>query len=184
MAEWFLQVLAIIVESNMHMYRSPRRSASIILPSYLKRRRSVKFEGSPAVKKAKVTVWDRDVVCLPKRCARGNHVCFPRGKYRVHLGRAGLVGKVRLKSDMTTFEVLDEIRSAFRKQMDGKPDFPFQFLQPTGCGTSALTIPNVSSSFEWTAQQVSKLSTTKGTIYILAKDKLTVDDDLEVRNFN
>ena len=63
-----------------------------------------------------------------------------------------------------------------------RPNFPFQFLQPSGCGSSALVISSVSTSFQWTTQQVAKLSMTKGNIYILAKDKLTVDDELEVNN--
>ena len=83
---------------------------------------------------------------------------------------------------MTPDDVLSEIRSTFRAQMDSRPNFPFQFLQPSGCGSSALVIPSVSASFQWTAQQVAKLSTTKGNIYILVKDKLTVDDELEVNN--
>lgn len=163
----------------LHVYRNPR-SASVVLPSYLKRRRSEKCEGgSAAVKKAKVTIWDKGLICLPRCCASGNHVSFPRGKYRIDLGRAGLIGKVCLKFDMMPLVVLDEIRSTFKRQ-DGRADFPFEFLQPTGCGTSAMTIPNVSSLFEWTPHQVAKLSTTKGNIFILAKERLTVDDELGI----
>ena len=175
---YFLQVQFAIV--YLHIYRHPRirRSASIILPSHLKRRRSEKSEGSAAVKKGKVTIWDRDVICLPQSCANQNHVCFPRGKYRAILGKAGLIGKLRLTSHMTPSEVWDEIRSAFRVQMDGRRDFPFDYLQPTGCGSYSLMIPNVSSLFDWTPQQVAKLSNAKGSIYILARDKLTVDDEV------
>ena len=130
-------------------------------------------------KAATVTVWDRDVVCLPRSCATGDrYVCFPRGKYRANLGKAGLIGKVRIKSDMSPSEVLDKIRSVFRVQMGNRRDFPFEFLQPTGCGSYALTIPNVSSLFDWTPQQVAKLSSSKGSIFILAKDKLAIDDEV------
>ena len=61
-------------------------------------------------------------------------------------------------------------RSVFRVQMGNMRDFPFEFLQPTGCGSYALMIPNVSSLFDWTPQQVAKLSSSKGSIFILAKD--------------
>ena len=145
------------------------------MPSHLKRRRS---ENNAAVKKAKITIWDRDIICLPSSCANGNHICFPRGKYRAILGRVGLLGKVRLQSDMTASEVLDEIRSVFVVQMGGRRDFPFEYLQRTGCGSYSLMIPNVSSLFDWTPQQVAKLSNAKGSIFILARDKLTVDDEV------
>ena len=162
-------------------YRDPRAQRSLsVLPSRFKRKRPVR-ETSVAAKRAKVTVWNRDVICLPKSCARGSrYVCFPRGKYRAVLGKVGLIGKVRITSEMTPSEVLNEIRSAFWAQMNNKEDFQFEFLQPTGCGSYALTIPNVSQQFSWSSQQVAKLSTTKGTIYILAKEKLTVDDEVSI----
>jgi len=159
----------------MYVCRNQKKSASIILPSHLKRRRSAEAN---AIKKARITVWDRDIVCLPRSCARGNHISFPRGKYRATLGKAGLIGKVRIKSDMTVSDVQNEIRSTFKVQMGSRRDFPFEFLQPTGSGTSSLTIPNVSNLFDWTPQQVAKLSSAKGSIYILAKEKLTFDDEV------
>ena len=48
----------------------------------------------------------------------------------------------------------NEIRSVFRGPMDGRDDFMFSFLQSTGVGTRTHTIPSVSASFQWTAQQV------------------------------
>lgn len=150
------------------------------MPSYLKRRRLEKTEESTK-KPYKTTTWDRDIVRLPNCCSKGQYICFPRGKYRATLGQAGLIGKVRLTSDMTVSDVEDEVRSTFKLQMGGRADFPFQFLQPTGSGSSSLMIPNVSSSFEWTPSQVAKLGSSKGNIYniyILAKDKLIYDDEV------
>lgn len=49
------------------------------------------------------------------------------------------------------------MRSVFRGSMDGRSDFPFSFLQPTGAGTRTLMLPSISFSFRWTAQQVTKL---------------------------
>ena len=57
--------------------------------------------------------------------------------------------------------------------MGGRSDFHFQFLQSTGVGTKTLTIPSVSDSFSWTAQQVAKLGNNKQAIYILALDELS-----------
>ena len=49
-----------------------------------------------------------------------------------------------------------------------------------GTGSRCLTIPAVSSSFAWTAKQVARLGTSTGTIYILAKADLELDDEEEV----
>lgn len=73
------------------------------------------------------------------------------------------------------------MRSVFSQPMGGKSDgFPFAFLQPTGVGSKTLTVPCVSSSFSWTAQQVAKLGTCKQAIYILAQDELVFPDVPEV----
>lgn len=85
----------------------------------------------------------------------------------------GLIGKIHLTSDMSITEVEDEIRSVFREPMKDNPLFPFIFLQPTG-GARSLTVPVVSSSFTWTAQQVAKLGNNKGTIYNMAQDDLNI----------
>ena len=49
-----------------------------------------------------------------------------------------------------------------------------------GTGSRCLTIPAVSSSFTWTTKQVARLGTSTGTIYILAKADLELDDEEEV----
>ena len=71
---------------------------------------------------------------------------------------------------------MNEVRSVFRKVMQSRLDFCFVFLQPTGTGAQTLTVPSISNSFSWTAQQVAKLGGHKSPIYILAKDKLTLPD--------
>lgn len=73
---------------------------------------------------------------------------------------------------MTVEEVNDEVLSVFCEAMGNRKDFPFSFLQSTGCGSRCLTVPSVSSAFQWTAQQVAKLGGSKQPIYILAGDKL------------
>ena len=77
---------------------------------------------------------------------------------------------------MSEEDVRNEVRSVFQGPMGGQPNFPFAFLQPTGYGSKSLTIPAVSASFEWSAQQVAKLGGNKGTIYIVAEEKLNVRD--------
>ena len=116
--------------------------------------------------------WDRDIICLPQ-APSVTTIPFPRGKYRAKLGQRGLIGKIRLSSTMTVEEVNDEVLSVFHEAMGNRKDFPFSFLQSTGCGSRSLTVPSVSAGFQWTAQQVAKLGGSKQPIYILARDKLT-----------
>lgn len=59
--------------------------------------------------------------------------------------------------------------------MSNTEQFQFTYLQPTGCGARSLTVPAVSSSFDWTPQQVARLGGTKGTVYIMAEDELNVE---------
>ena len=51
-----------------------------------------------------------------------------------------------------------------------------KILQSTGGGSKLLSIPSVSSTFRWNAQQVARLATQKGAIYILAEAELKVSD--------
>ena len=96
-----------------------------ILPSYLKRKMS--GGGGKGKKKKSVMSWDRDIICLPKTCKKGdNSIPYPRGKFRARLGMERLVGKVHLTSTMTVEEVGKEIRSAFKLAMDGDCNFPFE----------------------------------------------------------
>ena len=124
-----------------------------------------------------VQVWDRDIICLP--FSPGSSFTFPRGRKRTQLGAMGLIGKIRLTSNMSVSEVEDEIRSVFDGPMGGRHDFLFQFLQSTGVGSQTLAIPSVSSSFDWSAQQVAKLGNSKQPIYIIAVDELVSNMESE-----
>ena len=100
----------------------------------------------------------------------------PRGKYRTKLASKGLIGKVHLTSLMNDVE--NEIRSVFCVPMCGNNEFCFCYLQSTGTGSKTLTV--VSSSFDWTAQQVAKLGNNKQAIYIMANDEFACSLDSEV----
>ena len=80
---------------------------------------------------------------------------------------------------MTVEEVEDEIRSVFKHPMNSRDDFLFIYLQPTGCGSRSLTVPALSSSFDWTSQQVAKLGGNKGTMYIMAQDELNTSVEVD-----
>ena len=84
-----------------------------------------------------------------------------------------LIGKIRLKSTMTESDIMDEIRSVFRKPMNEDLLFRFEILQHSGFGSKCLSIPEVSSSYEWSASSVAGKNP-KSPIYILALDKLKV----------
>ncbi len=92
------------------------------------------------------------------------------------LGRLGLIGKIRLSSTMSAVDVEAEIRSVFSKAMQSRNDFPFEFLQPTGCCNRSLTLPAISLSFSWIPQTVARLGTSKQPLYILCKEKLALED--------
>ena len=154
--------------------------ASVILPSYMKRKKN-HGEASSSKRSKAIQCWDRDIVCLPHSCS-DSKLSYPRGKYRTKLGEKGLIGKMRLMSSMSVEEVENEIRLVFKQPMGGRNDFPFDFLQATGTGTKTLTIPSVSPSFSWTAQQVAKLGGNKQAIYIIAKKPLILPlDSCEVQ---
>ena len=144
-----------------------------------RKRQEDKGDKSPKRSKVKVTqVWDRDIVCLPP--SSKSKFPYPRGKYRTKLGEKGLIGKVRLASTMSVSDVENEVCSVFHVAMGGNEDFNFNFLQPTGAGSKTLTVPAVSSTFEWTAQQVAKLGSNKQAIYIIANDPLACSLESEV----
>lgn len=134
--------------------------------------------GGKGKKSKSITSWDKDVICLPRHYLKdNNYIPYPRGKCRAELARNGLVGKVHLTTLMTVDEVSNEIRSTFESAMFGDYSFPFKYLQGTGGGIRGLTIPSVSSTFEWTAQQVAKLGNQRNTIYILAEKDLKISPD-------
>lgn len=121
---------------------------------------------------AKLFTYDRDIICLPHwHATKDETIEIPRS--RDDLSKHGLIGKVRLSSDMTEEEVLDEIRSIFHTQMNDDPFLKFHILQATGGTNKSLTILAVSSSSKWTAAAIVGKNA-KAPIYILAKDKLKV----------
>ena len=73
---------------------------------------------------------------------------YPRSKYRADLASWGLIGKLYLTSTMSDEEVIAEICTVFKDQMNNNPKFPFVYLQPTGGRSKSLTIPSQSSSFK------------------------------------
>ena len=157
--------------------------AQQVLPSFLKRKGVV--GGRDRGKRRKVTVsWDCDIICLPRTTKKGklvNVLSYPRKRYRTQLGAWGLIGMLHLTSDMSVDDVAAEVRSVFKGPMHNNPSFPFTFLQPTGGGNKTLTMPSVSSSYQWTAQQVAKLASSRGSVYIMAMDDLYLRDiDSEV----
>ena len=129
-------------------------------------------EEKSSKKEKSIQIWDRDIVCLPLR--RTCPIPYPRGKFRELLGNHGFIGKIRLMSNMTAEDVVAEIHSVFEGSVK-KPRFPFTFLQSTGCGSRSLTIPSVSSQFVWTPQQVAKLGSNKGTVYIMLEEELDME---------
>ena len=58
-----------------------------------------------------------------------NEVIVPRGKARTTLGKLGLMGKLRLNSEMTPDQVKREVRSVFFNVM---MNIKFTFLQSAG----------------------------------------------------
>lgn len=143
------------------------------MPSFLKRKCAV-GGGGKAKKPKTISTWDRDIICLPKYFRKPGENCipYPRGKLRTMLGSEGLIGKVHLTSDMTIEDVGREIRSTFCGPMGASDSFNFSFLQATGGSSRSLSVPSVSPSFRWTAQQVAKLGNQRNTIYIIAEDDL------------
>ena len=127
--------------------------------------------GAGKGKKKAIVAWDRDVILLPKDNVKLGKIPYPRGKARARLWRDGLIGKVHLTSVMSVEDVEDEIRSTFASVLGSGS---FTYLQATGGSTRCLSVPSVSTSFRWTAQQVAKLGNQRNTIYILADGDLNL----------
>lgn len=93
-------------------------------------------------------------MCLPFLYpSKGGRYSIPRKESRADLGSKGLIGKIRLTSDMLQEEIMAEIRSVFSDPMRNEREFPFSFLQRSGPGINALTIPAVSSSYSWSSKR-------------------------------
>ena len=68
---------------------------------------------------------------------------------------------------------MDEIPSVFRKPMKENRLFHCEILKLSGYWSKCLSIPEVSSSYEWSAASVEG-NNPKYPVYILALDKLKV----------
>ncbi len=106
---------------------------------------------------------------------------IPRKETRANLGSRGLVGKVRLSTDMSQEEILSEIRSVFSEAMNNNTNFPITFLQRSGTGSNSLTVPSLSSSYQWSAKEVVRMAG-QGCIYVKAEASLKCEIDPETNN--
>ena len=119
--------------------------------------------------------YDRDIILLPNafRDERGL-IKIPRSQAsRESLAANGLVGKIRLSSDMTELRIFDKIRAVFSSPMNNDEDFPVKILQTSGGSSKTLTISVISSSYRWTAGSVAGKNA-KCPIYVLAEENLKV----------
>ena len=154
-----------------------RSWAAQLLPSLLKRQHpeSARVDSGKGRKKTKIQSWDRNIMCLPSSLNEEGEMVVPRAATRADLASRGLSGKIHLESWMTEQEVMAEIRSVFCDPMRNDPDFSFSILQSAGAGSRRLTIPSVSTFFQWNAKQVVQ-GAGQGYIYILAHDALATSD--------
>ena len=99
-------------------------------------RNVAKSKPKSKLKKGKqpVTVYNRDVICLPSSSSKHGlkSISIPRGNSLIRLAEMGLQGKVTFNSTMNEEEIFSEIRSAFAEPMGQNPSFPFTFLQASG----------------------------------------------------
>ena len=123
----------------------------------------------------KLCSYDRDIVCLPF-CYSSKHgkYAIPRSETRATLASSGLIGKVRLSSDMSQDQILTEIRSVFSAEMNENQNFPISFLQRSGQGSNSLTVPSISNSYQWSAKEVVRMAG-QGCIYIKAEARLNCE---------
>ena len=68
---------------------------------------------------------------------------------------------------MTQLEIFEEVRSVFRTPMNGDDYFRFKVLQSSGGDSRNLVIPELSSTYRWTAAAFAGKNA-KTPIYILA----------------
>ena len=82
---------------NMYVFTffRSRPSASVMLPSYLKRKNVDERSGFTPKRTKTVQCWDRDIICLPSMSTNNSvHITYPRGRYCAKLGESGLIGKL------------------------------------------------------------------------------------------
>ena len=127
--------------------------------------------------KGKLVTYERDIICLPKSFGcQGNLIDIPRKKdIRRMLAVNKLVGKIQLHSGMEQEEIYQEIRFVFSTPMGGADQFLFKILQSSGSDSCNLMVPELSTSYRWTAATAAGKNS-KAPIYILAEDSLLVCD--------
>ena len=118
----------------------------------------------PAVNTGRYYAYNRDIICLPSDHYSSHVINIPRS--REGLYEAGLVGRVRLTSDMSEDDIFDEIRSVFKGPMRGNRNFIFSILQGTDGSSKTLVIPSLSSSYQWTASAVAPKNVKTPIIYL------------------
>jgi len=125
--------------------------------------------------KGKAFTYDRDIICLPNHySSQSGIIKIPRrSEDREFLAKNGLIGKIRLSSDMCQREIELEITSVFKEAMKDDILFRFNILQSAGGKSRQLIISSLSPGLEWTASAVAGKNA-KVPIYILALDKLHV----------
>jgi len=156
-----------------------RKQPAAPYPSHFMLKRG---QSRPLVKKQKVSTYDRDIVLLPPECfvTDGGKIRLPKTKLDWEFLVANkLIGKIQLRSDIDEPRIRAEIRSVFHTPMGCNPAFLFTFLQQSGGGCKFLMVPELSSSYRWTAGAVSGRNA-KVPIYILAEDELEVGPSMQL----
>ena len=152
----------------MYFFYSGLRQLQFYRGTFLTKK-NTNVKGTSSKGKDKLFTYDRDTICLPKSYGKSSIIPIPR--LRHELAENGLIGKIRLRSDMTQDDIFDEIRSVFRGPMDESSTFRFDILQPAGGHSKSLTIPALSDSSRWTASAIVSKNA-KVPLYILAKERL------------
>ena len=78
---------------------------------------------------------------------------------------------------------MTEIRSVFDGKMSGDANFPFTILQAIGGGSKSLAVPNTSSSFTWTAKELTRPILLVG-VPPISGQRLTLICNTEEDNFS
>ena len=151
------------------------RKSQLLPSSFLKKVANKNVPQKSKKKKSSLLTYDRDIICLTKKFAQKNGTAMiPRCKASLeYLCRNGLKGKIRLSSAMSEEEIMEEIRSVFRRSFNNQ-DFSFDILQHGGGKFKSLVVPALSSSYVWTASAVA--GTSKTPIYILAHSDIGVSN--------
>ena len=105
-------------ESSSISRGNSKRGPRVLPSSFLKKKK----KGNTSIQ-----IWDKDIVCFPQEyVVNPQDIPIPRGKKRLDLNKKGLVGKIRLTSDMDEDEVKEQICSVFADRMNNNCKFPFK----------------------------------------------------------